>query len=216
MTPPTAVPAARTPQTANPQRSTSRREEILAVAVDLFANRGYHGVSMDDIGAAAGVTGPALYHHFAGKEAMLSAGILPGSQQLLVDARRLRDNQSDPATLAAALVEFHAAFAVANPALITLNTHELDRLPETCRDALLAIQRQYLAIWTEALQRLNGWPSTTARAAALATLGLMNATPLLDTTGRDTLRTLLRDMALAALNVTHPATERPPTCSTLS
>jgi AcrR family transcriptional regulator len=65
-------------QSARPPAQTrrrSRREEILEIAVGLFASRGYHGVSMDDIGAAAGVTGPALYHHFAGKEAMLVAAL---------------------------------------------------------------------------------------------------------------------------------------------
>ncbi|HEY2790801.1 MAG TPA: helix-turn-helix domain-containing protein, partial [Micromonosporaceae bacterium] len=39
-------------------RRRTRRDEILDIAVELFAKRGYHGVSMDDIGAAAGVTGP--------------------------------------------------------------------------------------------------------------------------------------------------------------
>src|SRR5262245_58567080 len=69
-------------RTRPPQRRT-RRDEILEIAVGLFATRGYHGVSMDDIGAAAGVTGPALYHHFAGKEAMLIACLTPVSQVLL-------------------------------------------------------------------------------------------------------------------------------------
>ena len=40
-------------------------------------------MSMDDIGSAAGVTGPALYHHFAGKEAMLVAALIPVSEGLL-------------------------------------------------------------------------------------------------------------------------------------
>ena len=66
-----------------PTRRRSRRAEILEIAVGLFAARGYHGVSMDDIGAAAGVTGPALYHHFAGKEAMPAAALNPVSENLL-------------------------------------------------------------------------------------------------------------------------------------
>src|SRR3954469_3937500 len=68
-------------------RRRSRRDEILEIAVGLFASRGYHGVSMDDIGAAAGVTGPALYHHFAGKEAMLVAALIPVSERLLAGGR---------------------------------------------------------------------------------------------------------------------------------
>src|SRR3954463_15923256 len=68
-------------------RRRARRDEILEIAVGLFATRGYHGVSMDDIGAAAGVTGPALYHHFAGKEAMLAAALIPVSEGLLRGGR---------------------------------------------------------------------------------------------------------------------------------
>lgn len=71
-----------------PARRSSRREQILQIAVRLFAERGYHGVSMDDIGSAAGVTGPALYHHFAGKESMLVAALTPVSEGLLSEIGR--------------------------------------------------------------------------------------------------------------------------------
>src|SRR5216110_570669 len=77
-------------------RRRSRRDEILEIAVGLFASRGYHGVSMDDIGAAAGVTGPALYHHFAGKEAMLIAALAPVSEGLLEGGKARVAQQADP------------------------------------------------------------------------------------------------------------------------
>src|SRR5258708_29641230 len=78
-------------------RRRSRRDEILEIAVGQFATRGYHGVSMDDIGAAAGVTGPALYHHFAGKEAMLAAALIPVSEQLLAGGQaRIAEASQDP------------------------------------------------------------------------------------------------------------------------
>src|SRR3989440_6300834 len=111
-------------------RRRSRRDEILEIAVGLFATRGYHGVSMDDIGAAAGVTGPALYHHFVGKEAMLVAALTPVSESLLAGGRaRVAAHRGDPAGGLAALVAFHVDFALANPAVIALHLHELDRLP---------------------------------------------------------------------------------------
>src|SRR5687768_3233831 len=88
-------------------RQRSRREEILEIAVGLFAARGYHGVSMDDIGAAAGVTGPALYHHFAGKEAMLVAALIPVSDSLLAAGReRFVRHPDDPHAAIEALVGF--------------------------------------------------------------------------------------------------------------
>src|SRR5439155_19502717 len=112
-------------------RRRSRRDEILDVAVGLFASRGYHGVSMDDIGAAAGVTGPALYHHFAGKEAMLVAALAPLSERLLEGRRPRVAAHADAAKRALEPpVEFLVAFALASPAAIALHLHELDRLPD--------------------------------------------------------------------------------------
>ena len=54
------------------ERGTGRRAQILAVAAELFAKHGYHGVSIADLGAAVGVSGPALYRHFPSKEALLA------------------------------------------------------------------------------------------------------------------------------------------------
>ena len=98
---------------------------------DTFAERGYHGVSMDDIGSAAGVTGPALYHHFRGKEAMLAAALTPVSQGLLTGGReRVAAHRGDARAALESLVDFHVEFALAHPAVIALHLHELDRLPD--------------------------------------------------------------------------------------
>lgn len=48
-------------------RAPQRRELILAAAVRLFAERGYHAASMDEIGAAAGISKAVVYDHFASK-----------------------------------------------------------------------------------------------------------------------------------------------------
>jgi AcrR family transcriptional regulator len=46
----------------------ARREQILDVAVQVFAKSGYHGASMNDVADAAGVTKPVLYQHFDSKQ----------------------------------------------------------------------------------------------------------------------------------------------------
>ena len=45
-----------------------RREQILDVAVQVFASKGFHGASMNDVADAAGVTKPVLYQHFDSKQ----------------------------------------------------------------------------------------------------------------------------------------------------
>lgn len=47
-----------------------RRQQILDVAVDVFADKGYHAASMNDVAEAAGVTKPVLYQHFPSKREM--------------------------------------------------------------------------------------------------------------------------------------------------
>lgn len=187
-------------QVVTTPRRRNRRDEILEIAVRLFAERGYHGVSMDDIGSAAGVTGPALYHHFAGKEAMLVAALIPVSEGLLAGGRqRVADN--DGADALAALIDFHVAFALENPAVIALHLHELARLPEEPRRQIRRLQRLYVEVWVTALTGLRSELSAAeARVLAHAAFGLMNSTPFLGgEVDRRRRAELLRAATVAAL-----------------
>jgi AcrR family transcriptional regulator len=186
-------------------RQRSRKDEILQIAVGLFAARGYHGVSMDDIGAAAGVTGPALYHHFAGKEAMLVAALIPVSDRLLAAGReRVAQHPDDPAGAITALVAFLVEFALDDPAVIALHLHELDRLPDEPRRKIRQLQRQYVEVWVEQINRLHtSLTPEEARVLAHAAFGLMNSTPFIGPEVERTRRAaLLRASTLAALNYT--------------
>ena len=147
----------------------------------LFAARGYHGVSMDDIGSAAGVTGPALYHHFAGKEAMLVAALIPVSEGLLHGGKsRVALHPDDAQAALADLIDFHVEFALANPAVIALHLHELDRLPEEPRRQIRKLQRLYVEEWVVVLGTVRpGLGAAEARVLAHSAFGLMNSTPFL-------------------------------------
>jgi AcrR family transcriptional regulator len=183
-------------------RRRSRRDEILEIAVSLFASRGYHGVSMDDIGSAAGVTGPALYHHFAGKEAMLVAALIPVSEGLLNGGReRVARHHQDARAALADLIDFHVEFALENPAVIALHLHELDRLPEEPRRQIRRLQRLYVEEWVGVLAALRpGLDAGEARVLAHAAFGLMNSTPFLGgEVDRRRRAALLRDAATYAL-----------------
>ena len=187
---------------AGAARRRSRRDEILEIAVGLFAARGYHGVSMDDIGAAAGVTGPALYHHFAGKEAMLAAALIPVSEGLLAGGRdRAAGHPGDPRAALESLIDFHVEFALAHPAVIALHLHELDRLPDEPRRRIRRLQRMYVEEWVTVLTALHpGLPDGEARVLAHAAFGLMNSTPFLGgEVDRRRRAELLRGATLAAL-----------------
>lgn len=136
---------------------------------------------MDDIGSAAGVTGPALYHHFAGKEAMLVAALIPVSEGLLHGGKeRVSRHSTDAQAALTDLIEFHVEFALAHPAVIALHLHELDRLPEEPRRQIRRLQRLYVEEWVGVLATLRPeLQAGEARVLAHSAFGLMNSTPFL-------------------------------------
>ena len=176
----------------------SRREQILAVAAQLFAKHGFHGVSIADLGAAVGVSGPALYRHFPGKEALLAELLVGISEHLLAGGQERAAASDDPREVLAALVEFQAAFALREPELIVVQDRDLANLPPAARRRVRLLQRTYVEIWVDTLRRVHpGLTAEEARVAAHGAFGLLNSTPH---TGRsaDT-AALLQRMALAAL-----------------
>jgi AcrR family transcriptional regulator len=60
-----------------------RRQQLLDVAREVFARRGFHATSMDDIAEAAGVTKPVLYQHFPSKRALYGELLTDTGEQLL-------------------------------------------------------------------------------------------------------------------------------------
>ena len=180
----------------------TRREQILVVAARLFARHGFHGVSIADLGAAVGISGPALYRHFPGKEALLEE-ILVGISERLLAGGRERAGGEPRATLVA-LVDFHVAFAFREPELIVVQDRDLANLPAEGRRRVRLLQRTYVEIWVDTLRQVHPQMSAeAARIAAHGVFGLLNSTPYsTGSGGSDAVGAeILRRMALAALGV---------------
>jgi AcrR family transcriptional regulator len=157
----------------------SRREQILRAAAQLFAERGSRAVGVDDVGAAVGVTGPAIYRHFASKDAMLAEMLLRISERLLAGGtERIAAAGDSPTAQLRALVDFHVDFALDNPALITVQDRDLGSLPDADAAQVRRLQRRYVEVWVTVLSRLHpSADAATCRARAHAVFGLINSTP---------------------------------------
>jgi AcrR family transcriptional regulator len=188
-----------TTRTAEP----TRREQILATAADLFASRGFHGVSVVDLGAACGISGPALYKHFASKDAVLAEMLVSISERLLeVGRERSGAAADDPAAAVRALVDWHVDFALRHRSLIVVQDRDWESLPPTAREQVRALQREYVDVWAARLQEVHdGLNLDQARAMAHAAFGLINSTPHSALIADDRMRALLTDMARRALGV---------------
>lgn len=176
------------------------RDVMLREAARLFAERGFRGTSVEDIGAACGVSGPAVYKHFAGKDEILARLLVDISEQLVEGGRQVVGGEPDPAAALRSLVEFHTDFALGEPDLIRVQDRDLPSLNERDRARVRRLQRSYVESWTDVLQRRDpGLPEETARLRAHAVFGLLNSTPH-SARGRAEARRQLVEMALRALS----------------
>lgn len=190
----------------SPTNGPSRREQIIAAAAGLFAERGFHGVSVYDIGAALGISGPALYKHFANKQALLGQMLVGISDRLLTEGRRRVDGAAadGPDAVLASLIEGQVEFALTQPALITVQFRDLASLADGDRQTVRRLQRRYVELWVDAIRAAVGADEARARAAAHATLGLINSTPHSARLGPAAMAALLQAMALGALRSAAP------------
>jgi AcrR family transcriptional regulator len=181
--------------------AVSRREQILAAAATLFAHRGFHGVSVYDVGNAVGISGAALYKHFASKEALLGELLIGISERLLTVGRdRAAGVTGDgPEAVLAALIGWHVEFALAHPDLITVQLRDLASLADADRRTVRRLQRRYVELWVGAICAAVQADEPRARAAAHATFGLINSTPYSARLGHAEMAELLQRMALDAL-----------------
>ena len=183
-----------------------RREQIVDTAAELFARRGFHGVSVGDLGAACGVSGPALYKHFASKEAILAEMLVRISEELLREGSERVAAAADGPAAVTALVDWHVDFALHHQALIVVQDRDWQSLPDADREQVRALQREYVDLWAAQLRRVHrGLRTDRARAMAHVAFGLINSTPHSDLLPVEPMRSLLRAMALDALGVPDPA-----------
>jgi len=198
-----STPAERPTQRS--QAKADRRAALLEAAATLFAERGFNGVSIEDLGAAAGVSGPAVYRHFASKQAVLAALLVGVSDHLLAGGMAVEKASPDRAAALRGLIAFHVDFALTEPDTIRVQDRDLDALPAGERREVRRLQRRYIELWMGVLGDLHPSLSTDElRMRVQATFGLINSTPHTARVGGTsveaaTVRPVLERMAWAGL-----------------
>lgn len=164
------------PPEAVRMRGQARSEQILAAAADLVAQRGYHAVSISDIGAAAGVTGPAIYRHFEGKSAVLVALFDRVIDRLLADAAGIVSSGASERDALASLVADQVRFVITDRELLRVYHNEISNLPANDRRRLRRKQRMYLEEWVHVLRELrDDLHDSDARAVVHAAIGAIQS-----------------------------------------
>ncbi|WSU56006.1 TetR/AcrR family transcriptional regulator [Streptomyces sp. NBC_01092] len=153
----------------------SRREALVGAATELFGSRGFHEVSLDDIGAAAGIAGPSVYKHFAGKGEILYELLNRGAAVLQLVLTRAMSTARTPQEALDALVRGYVEVVGEHTEMFSALVTEVINLPDDQRHAIRRIQHDYVAEWVELLRQVRpDLDRTDARLTVQGVLGMIN------------------------------------------
>jgi AcrR family transcriptional regulator len=158
-----------------PKGTRSRQEIILEVAKDLFYERGFAAVGVDEIGQRAGVTGPAIYRHFKGKDEILST-LFDDAVDRLTETAVIGD-EGEPWERLESLARKHVLFVLSERKLAGVKVREERSLSAAARRSLHRRERRYYERWIGLLKEI--YPDRSDAELTTLThivLGTVNAT----------------------------------------
>lgn len=133
----------------------SRRASVLAAATELFAERGFAGVSMDDVGAAVGISGPSVYNHFESKNDILATAMTRTAESLNSELDRAVAEATDAADALHRVLGSYQDHVFASPSTVQLLLTEADHLLEPDRRRIMGIQHAYIGEWVALARGLH-------------------------------------------------------------
>ena len=153
-----------------------RSEQILRTAMHLFHERGFDGVGVDLIGEKAGVSGPAIYRYFSGKDEILMTLLDEAIDRVLMSTGGQFD---DPREELEHLVRGHVQRALEERELMSVWTKERNSIPKLYRSRLSARIKRYIDRWVDCLHACYPDQSRDVLNAAVhATHGLIDSTSM--------------------------------------
>ncbi|WP_244513750.1 TetR/AcrR family transcriptional regulator [Devosia insulae] len=127
------------------------RLKVLQVAANLFADRGYSGVGVNEISEATGLGRGALYYHISSKEDLLYDITTAYMSDLITDGRAIADAETDPVERVRALSRALMMTISEHLSEMTVCFRELHALTDERRRAVTGLHSDYQAIWAMAL-----------------------------------------------------------------
>jgi TetR/AcrR family transcriptional regulator, cholesterol catabolism regulator len=133
--------------------STTRREQIIRISADLFAQKGYAGTTVREIGNVAGILSGSLYHHFDSKEAIADEILTPYYEGMVDRFRTVANSgRPEPEVLAELILMGYRGIAE-SPHAVSLITNSGDQLFELERFAhLKKVNEELESIWLRVLR----------------------------------------------------------------
>lgn len=199
------VPASETKTVARPARQ-KKREKVIDAAARVFAERGYHGASTQDIADLLGMRQASLYYYFSSKEAALEEVCAVGTAGFVETAEEIMKRDEAPEEKLRALCRAHVLPLQNKADYVKTFLNERKWLPNESRRRIGRLSRRIEAIFERVIR--DGIRSgdfrkdVPPRLAALGFLGMLNAVPNWydsEKQNLDDIATVFGDLALASL-----------------
>jgi AcrR family transcriptional regulator len=155
------------------------RRDVIQAAGRLFAQRGFHGTSMRDLGDTLGLHGSSLYAHVGSKTELLEEIVADGVRQCIDLADEVLAGDEPAADKLRWLVTGHVRLVVANLDTWTTFVNEYRFLPEPERERVIGLRDRYQGAYRSVIKEgaAEGWvrEDLDDRLAATLVLSLLNA-----------------------------------------
>ncbi len=152
---------------------------LLAIAAEIFAEKGYHHASIRDLSRRAGVSLSGLYYYFSCKGELLFMIHERSLRNVLGSLETRLATVEHPEERLRALVHNHVEFFARNMAEMRVLTHEFDALEGEYRQEIRGLRQKYANRCTDILRdlrRFGGGDAVPLNVATSALFGMMDWT----------------------------------------
>lgn len=126
-------------------KPSSRKEEIIVLASQLFKEKGYSAVSVRDIAQAMGMKAASLYNHIENKQEILSVLVLDLAREFTRGMEGVKNTQLSPLQKIEKLIELHIDITVNNSEALAALNNDWMHLEGSDLDAFIDMRESYEA-----------------------------------------------------------------------
>ncbi len=186
--------------TPRPTKGERTRQAIITAATELFRERGFRETSLGDIGAAAGVSGPAIYRYFSSKGELLSVLIEEAAITWRETVDHVLNEDTPPTVTLERLIDAAIVLQLRNGNLRDVFVKEYRSLDDDARRRVARIERVRMAEWVHLLCEVRpGLTEEEARAAVTMVDGMLRSITALTGMDQERLAEVMKDMVLGGL-----------------
>ena len=169
------------PSTRSAVSQRRRAPQIIEAAARVFAERGFHGATTQDIADVLGIRQASLYYYFSSKEAALELVCLKGVEGFFDAAKAIAAQKRSARERLSLLIKSHLSPLVDRANFVKVFLNERQHLPAESRRRIgrwsRGLERIFEQVVREGVENGEFRPNLDVRLATLAILGMCNAAP---------------------------------------